>query len=131
VLLIVAALEDRTLRDLMASARKLSLDVLCEVHDGAELQRGLDAGCDLIGVNSRDLRTFRVDLETAVDLGKRIPANVVSVAESGIQSGQDMMRLRAEGYQAFLIGESIMAAPRPGDALRKLLKEANAAVASL
>lgn len=131
VLLIVAALEDRLLRDLAASARKLGLDVLCEVHDEPELQRALDAGCDLIGVNSRDLRTFRVDLDTAVRLGKRIPANVVGVAESGIQSGQDIMRLRAEGYQAFLIGESVMAAPMPGEALRKLLKETNASVASL
>jgi indole-3-glycerol phosphate synthase len=128
VLLIVAAVEDGKLGELASAAGRLGLDVLCEVHQEAELQRALDAGCDLIGINNRDLRTFRVDLDTAVRLGKRIPGNVVRVAESGIQSGQDMMRLRAEGYQAFLIGESIMAAPRPGEALRKLLKEANASV---
>jgi indole-3-glycerol phosphate synthase len=130
VLLIVAALTDQELTQLAGASRRLGLDVLCEVHEQAELQRALDAGCDLIGVNNRDLRTFRVDLETAVRLGRAIPANVVRVAESGIQSGQDMMRLRAEGYQAFLIGESIMAAPRPGEALRKLLKEANTFVSS-
>lgn len=130
VLLIVAALSGQDLEQLTAASRKFGLDVLCEVHEEAELQRALDAGCDLIGVNNRDLRTFRVDLETAMGLGKRIPNNVVSVAESGIQSGQDMMRLREKGYQAFLIGESIMAAPRPGEALRKLLKGANASVAS-
>jgi indole-3-glycerol phosphate synthase len=130
VLLIVAALTDQELTQLAGASRRLGLDVLCEVHEQAELQRALDAGCDLIGVNNRDLRTFRVDLETAVRLGRAIPASVVRVAESGIQSGQDMMRLRAEGYQAFLIGESIMAAPRPGEALRKLLKEANTFVSS-
>jgi indole-3-glycerol phosphate synthase len=131
VLLIVAALSDQELKQLAATSRRSGLDVLCEVHDRPELQRALDAGCDLIGVNNRDLRTFRVNLDTAVRLGREIPANVVRVAESGIQSGQDMMRLRAEGYEAFLIGESIMTAPRPGEALRKLLKDANAVASTV
>jgi indole-3-glycerol phosphate synthase len=95
---------------------------LCEVHDEEELQRALDAGCDLVGVNTRDLRTFKVDAETAFRLAERIPKNVVSVAESGIRSGQDIVRLRAAGYQAFLIGESLMRADAPGEALRELMR---------
>jgi len=130
VLLIVAALSDEELRSLLETARQYELDVLCEVHDEGELNRALNAGCDLIGVNSRDLKTFHVDLNTAVRLGKLIPGNVVSVAESGIHSGRDIARLRAEGYKGFLIGESIMSAERPGDALRILLKDAAATVPS-
>jgi indole-3-glycerol phosphate synthase len=91
---------------------------LCEVHDEGQLQRALDAGCDLIGVNTRDLRTFKVDRETAFRLAERLPKNVVRVAESGIRSGEDITRLRTVGYQAFLIGESLMRAERPGEALR-------------
>ena len=99
-------------------------DVLCEIHDEEELQHAVDAGCDLIGVNNRDLRTFAVDLETAFRLAPSIPKNVMRVAESGIHSGTDIARLRAAGYQAFLIGESLMKAKSPGDALRTLMVEA-------
>ncbi len=118
VLLIVKALSQTELTGLARGARSRGLDVLCEVHDEGELQRALDAGCDLIGVNTRDLRTFKVDAETAFRLAKRLPKNVVRVAESGIRSGEDITRLRAAGYQAFLIGESLMRAERPGEALR-------------
>jgi indole-3-glycerol phosphate synthase len=121
VLLIVAALSHEELTSLALDARSRGLDVLCEVHDEAELQRALDAGCDLIGVNTRDLRTFKVDAETALRLAERIPKNVVRVAESGIRSGEDIAGLRAAGYQAFLIGESLMRAERPGAALRALV----------
>jgi indole-3-glycerol phosphate synthase len=121
VLLIVAALSSEELGQLAASAREHGLDVLCEVHDGEELQRALDAGCDLVGVNTRDLRTFKVDLATAFDLAEKFPPGVVKVAESGIQSGEDVTRLRAAGYDAFLVGESLMRAERPGAALRKLM----------
>jgi indole-3-glycerol phosphate synthase len=120
VLLIVAVLSNAELNRLALGARLNGLDVLCEVHDEAELQRALDAGCDLIGVNTRDLRTFKVDAETAFRLAGRVPKNVVRVAESGIGSGEDIARLRAAGYQAFLIGESLMRAERPGEALREL-----------
>jgi indole-3-glycerol phosphate synthase len=85
------------------------------------LQRSLDAGCDLVGVNTRDLRTFTVDAETAFRLAEPLPKNVMKVAESGIRSGEDIARLRAVGYQAFLIGESLMRAERPGEALRALV----------
>jgi indole-3-glycerol phosphate synthase len=121
ILLIVAALSDRELKVLAPAARAHGLDVLCEVHDGGELHRALDAGCDLIGVNTRDLRTFKVDLRTAYDLAERFPAGIVRVAESGIRSNEDIARLRDAGYDAFLIGESLMRAERPGEALRELL----------
>jgi indole-3-glycerol phosphate synthase len=124
VLLIAAALNAQDLGRLASSASGHGLDVLCEVHDTEELQRALDAGCDLIGVNTRDLRTFQVNLETAFQLVERFPANVVSVAESGIRSGDDIARLRAAGYDAFLVGESLMRAEKPGEALRVLLTAA-------
>ncbi len=124
VLLIVAVLHEQELGRLASSARSHGLDVLCEIHDGEELQRALDAGCDLIGVNTRDLRTFQVDLERAFQLVEKFPANVVRVAESGIRSGDDIARLRAAGYDAFLVGESLMRAEKPGEALRVLLTAA-------
>lgn len=125
VLLIVAALSQAELTRLARSARQWGMDVLCEVHDKEELGRAVDAGCDLIGVNNRDLRTFKVDLETAVRLSEFIPKHATRVAESGIHSGADIARLRAAGYHAFLIGESLMAAEFPGEALRTLLMEAS------
>jgi indole-3-glycerol phosphate synthase len=121
VLLIVAALSQMELTELARAALSRELDVLCEVHDEEELQRALDAGCALIGVNTRDLRTFKVDPETAFRLGEQLPNNVGHVAESGIRSGEDIARLRDAGYQAFLIGESLMRAERPGEALRELM----------
>lgn len=128
VLLIVAALTQAELVGLTMQSRDYELDVLCEVHDEEELHRALDAGCNLIGVNNRDLRTFKVDLETAFRLAPLIPKNVVAVAESGINTGADIARLRAAGYQAFLVGESLMKAASPGEALRTLLAEATAPV---
>jgi indole-3-glycerol phosphate synthase len=123
ILLIVAALTQAELLALSAAARERELDALCEVHDEEELQWALDAGCDLIGVNSRDLRTFQVDLHTAIRLAAKFPSHVVRVAESGIRSGEDIARLREVGYHGFLIGESLMRAKRPGEALRALLEE--------
>src|SRR5581483_1758520 len=128
VLLIVAALSQVQLSTLAKCARAYSLDVLCEAHDEGELQRALECGCDLVGVNSRDLRTFRVDLQTAFRLAERFPQNVVRVAESGIQTGNDIAWLRAAGYHAFLVGESLMKAESPGLALHKLI--ANVATAA-
>ena len=121
VLLIVATLAQAELAALARSASLNGLDVLCEVHDEEELQRALDAGCDLIGVNTRDLRTFKVDVETAFRLVELLPRNAVRVAESGIRSGEDIARLRAAGDQAFLIGESLMRAEEPGEELRALI----------
>jgi indole-3-glycerol phosphate synthase len=121
ILLIVAALSQEELIRLASAARKRGLDVLCEVHDENELQSALDASCDLIGVNARDLRTFRVSLETTIALAEKIPSGALRVAESGIHSPEDVARLRAAGYDAFLIGESLMRADSPGTALRELL----------
>jgi indole-3-glycerol phosphate synthase len=121
ILLIVAALKQSELTMLHQRARETQLDVLVEVHNAAELDRALEAECDIIGVNNRDLHTFQVDLNTSLQLAKRIPTGVFKVAESGIESCDDLARLRDAGFDAFLIGESLMRAPHPGDALRSLL----------
>jgi indole-3-glycerol phosphate synthase len=125
VLLIVAALSDDELIGLRRAAGSIALDVLCEVHDEQELRRALDAGFEVIGVNNRDLGTFEVTLETSVRLNAAIPLHAVRVAESGIDSKADIARLSSIGYQAFLIGESLMRHPSPGDALRELLGQAS------
>jgi indole-3-glycerol phosphate synthase len=124
VLLIVAALSPAELKMLVRGAAEYTLDVLCEVHEQAELQRAVDAGCTLIGVNNRNLQTFQVDLETSIRMADSIPKNALRVAESGIHSGADIARLHAAGYQAFLIGESLMKAKSPGEAFKALLAEA-------
>ena len=121
ILLIAAALTDAELRTLREAARRCELDVLCEVHDRAELDRVLELDCECVGVNSRDLRTFEVSLERACELAKHLPAGTVRVAESGIHTRADMDRLRGAGYEAFLIGESLMRRPDPGEGLGELL----------
>ncbi|MGA2831649.1 MAG: indole-3-glycerol phosphate synthase TrpC [Terracidiphilus sp.] len=125
ILLIAAALTDDKLRRFTQLAHGLSLDVLVEVHMAGELDRVLDtlgeSGADAIGVNNRDLGTFDVRLETSLELAGRIPRGVVRVAESGIATTEDMVRLRAAGFDAFLIGESLMRQPDPGAALAALL----------
>jgi indole-3-glycerol phosphate synthase len=131
VLLIAAALSQTELARLARRATELGLDVLTEVHNEVEIQRVLDAGLTLIGVNNRDLHTFRVDLTTALRLAAQIPEGVLSVAESGIENGADIARLQAAGYRAFLIGESLMRAPAPGAALRALLVEATSPVSTV
>lgn len=122
VLLIVAALEQPELKDLYAHARSLSLDVLVEVHDEAELERALDIEADLIGVNNRDLKTFEVDLATTERIARRLPAarDILLVAESGIATTQDIERLQRAGAAGFLVGESLMRQPDPGKALLAL-----------
>jgi indole-3-glycerol phosphate synthase len=124
ILLIVAALTDAELRTLRDSAKAYGLDVLCEVHDAEELERALALDCECVGVNSRDLRTFEVSLDRACELAAKLPKSAVRVAESGIHSAADMQRLRAAGYEAFLIGESLMRQSHPGGALAHLLREA-------
>jgi len=121
ILLIAAALSDLELRELSAQAHALELDVLCEVHTAEELDRVLDLGCDAVGVNNRDLRTFAVRLEVSLDLASRLPAGAVHVSESGIETAEDLIRLRTAGFHAFLIGESLMRQPDPGRALETLL----------
>jgi indole-3-glycerol phosphate synthase len=126
ILLIVAALSDAELAKLLAEAKAASLDVLVEVHDAEELTRAVGAGASIIGVNNRNLKTMEVRLETSLDLLPKIPAGAVKVAESGIKTGADIQKLRAAGFDAFLIGEHLMLAPRPGEALSSLIREAQA-----
>jgi indole-3-glycerol phosphate synthase len=126
VLLIVAALDDRALRELLAQTRALELAALVEVHDRDELERALDAGADTVGVNSRNLRTLEVHPDVFDELGSEIPDDVGSVAESGLTSGATLKRLKAAGYDAFLIGERFMTEPNPGRALANLLAAAAA-----
>ncbi len=121
ILLIVAAHTDATLRDLHAEAVTLGLDVLCEAHDRDEIQRAANLGFDLIGVNSRDLRSFTVRTESLIELAAWLPATALHVAESGIRTAEDIARLQAVGYSAFLIGEALMRQPDPGAALALLL----------
>lgn len=126
ILLIAAALDDRELRRLTGAAHALQLDVLCEVHDAEEAARVADLGCDAVGVNNRNLRTFEVRLDTSFELVGRLPAGPVRVAESGIHTAADITRLRDAGFEAFLIGESLMRQPDPGQALSRLLADATA-----
>jgi indole-3-glycerol phosphate synthase len=125
ILLIAAALTNAEMARFSQFARGFALDVLVEVHTGEELARVLDAlgdtGADAIGVNNRNLKTFEVSLQTALELVGRIPASVVRVAESGIATTADLAQLRAAGFDAFLIGESLMRKADPGAALADLL----------
>jgi indole-3-glycerol phosphate synthase len=111
VLLIAAALSDEELIRFAARAASLGLAALVEVHDAAELDRALQAGATLVGVNQRDLRTFEVDHDRACALGARIPSGVRAVAESGIRDADDARRLADAGYDAILVGETLVRAP--------------------
>ena len=131
ILLIVASLSDSELARFTAFAHRYKLDVLCEVHTVEELARARDLGCDAYGVNNRDLRTFEVKLETSLRLAEQLPANAVHVAESGIETAEDVQRLREAGFHAFLIGESLMRQPEPGAALAKLMGAARKSEAAM
>jgi indole-3-glycerol phosphate synthase len=140
ILLIAAALSSAEMKHLASVANGFSLDVLVEVHTREELDRVLDSGIvtgiaasgasgvGAIGVNNRDLRTFEVTLETSLALIERIPASVVRVTESGLNTAQDIARMRQAGFNAFLIGESLMRASDPGAALEALLQQVPSAV---
>jgi indole-3-glycerol phosphate synthase len=123
ILLIAAMLELAQLRDFVDLARELSLDVLLEVHDEAELETALQVNCALIGINNRSLRTFVTDLSTTERLAELIPGNRVIVAESGINTRSDILRLQRAGARAFLVGESLMREADIGAKLRELLGE--------
>lgn len=120
VLLIVAALEPERLRALREEALALGLDALVEVHDGAELEVAREVGADLIGINNRDLRSFVTDLAVTEELAPRVPQGAVVVAESGIFSHADVLRLQEAGAHAFLVGESLMREVDVGRALRRI-----------
>ncbi len=120
VLLIVAALDDDELTTLHDVAIELGMDVLVEVHDEAELDRALAVGATLVGVNQRDLSTFEVDTRRALRMAGIIPGDVVKVAESGIAGPADAARLHEAGYDAILVGESLVTHPEPAAAVREL-----------
>jgi len=120
-LLIVAALDDSLLKDLLALGRELRMEPLVEVHTAPELERALAAGARIIGVNNRDLKTLDVRLETSFELIDRIPEDCIAISESGLRTHDDLRRLRAAGFDAFLIGERLMVSPDPAAALSALL----------
>ena len=120
VLLIAACLDDAQMKDFEAIARGLGMAVLVEVHDAAELERALKLKTPLLGVNNRDLRSFEVSIQTTLELRASVPADRLLVTESGIATREDVQTLRDAGVQAFLVGESFMRAPEPGEALAAL-----------
>jgi indole-3-glycerol phosphate synthase len=120
-LLIVAALEQPDLVRLQARARELGLATLVEVHDEEELRRAIDSGARVIGVNNRNLRTLGVDVDASYRLAPGIPADVTGVSESGLRSRDELERLAAAGYRAFLIGERFMTDPDPAQAISDLI----------
>lgn len=122
ILLIVAALDDELLLRLRALAEdELGLDALVEVHTSNEMRRALACGANLIGVNNRDLHTFEVSLETSLSLAREAPSDVLLISESGLKSRADLQLLHAAGFRGFLIGETLMRAEDPKQALRNLL----------
>jgi indole-3-glycerol phosphate synthase len=124
VLLIVAILGDQLLASLIELVKQLGMDPLVEVHSAAELERAARAGATIIGVNNRDLTTFKVELDTSLRLAVHAPAGSILVSESGINTGVDIRGLRSAGFNAFLVGEHLMRAGDPGDALKNLIDEA-------
>jgi indole-3-glycerol phosphate synthase len=131
LLLIAAILTPGSLAALRAETEALGMDALVEVHDERELETALGSGATLIGVNSRDLRTFEVSLETPLRLISGIPGNVIAVAESGIRNQEDVRRLWNAGYKGFLIGERLMRAASPGSELKRLIPGVRASGRSL
>ena len=121
VLLIVAALDDDQLRRLYDAARDIQLDILVEVHDLPEMERALDLGADLIGINNRNLKTFTTDLATTEQLADEVPDNVILVSESGLKNSQDAQRALNAGANAILIGETLMRHDDPTRALEEYL----------
>jgi indole-3-glycerol phosphate synthase len=122
ILLIVAALADADLKTLYAEARRMELDVLCEIHDREELERAVALDFSVIGVNSRNLHTMEVQPQTQIELGRLLPATALRVAESGIRHAADIAHMAEAGYDAFLVGESLMRQPDPAAALAALLE---------
>lgn len=121
VLLIAAILTAGEMRRLRELAARFGMAALVEVHGEAELEAALDSGAEIVGVNNRNLHTFEVNLEASLRLAERMPDGILKVSESGIRSAADVARLRAAGYQAFLVGEHLMRSPDPEAAVRALL----------
>ena len=125
-LLITAILSDQVLRELLELGRTLKMEPLVEVHSREELVRALAAGARIIGVNNRDLRNFKVSIETSLELVEAIPNECIAVSESGLRTHEDLGRLRGAGFDAFLVGEHLMREADPAAALRTLIGAAGA-----
>ena len=123
VLLIAAALDLPQMKDFYQCARALNLDALCEIHDERELDMVMDFDADIVGINCRDLKTFKIDHALTCRLLGKIPSGKIKVAESGIHNHADIVRLRDAGAGAFLIGETVMRGEHPGEALKELIHE--------
>ncbi len=121
MLLIAAALSVNRLRSLREVAARCGQPCLVEVHGEAELDKALESGAELVGINNRDLRTFEVSLETTVRLRPKVPEGVPVVAESGIQTREDVARLAGAGVDAMLVGEALMMAEDPARKIGELL----------
>ena len=121
ILLIMAALEDSQAAELAAAAHDWGMDVLVEVHNGEELDRGLDVDSDLVGINNRNLKTLEVDLAITEELTPRVPKDRVVVCESGLSGPEDLVRMSEVGARCFLIGESLMRQDDIAGAVRDLL----------
>jgi indole-3-glycerol phosphate synthase len=122
ILLIAAVLDATVLRDLRETATALSLDSVVEVHNEEELERALDAGAEIIGINNRSLQTFEVSLATTEKLAPRVPGGILIISESGIDGAEQIRQVERWGIHNFLIGESLMRAPSPGEKLQELLR---------
>lgn len=120
-LLIVAALGRKRLAELMAAAHEIGLDTLVEVHDEKEVEKAVEAGAEIIGINNRDLHSLEVDLRTSFRLLADVPAGTVVVAESGITTREDVLELEEAGVDAILVGETLMRHRDPRDGVRALL----------
>ena len=126
ILLIVAALDEDALVSLRRLAEdELGMDALIEVHTSDEMKRAMSCGAKIIGVNNRDLRTFEVSLETSLSLAREAPADALLISESGLHNPDDLRRLRTAGYHGFLIGETLMRAEDPAQALRRFTNDVN------
>ncbi len=125
VLLIAAVLSPQDVKRFCELAHQLQLEVLLEVHDRDELEKNPDVQVDIVGVNNRNLKTFEVDIHTSIELLKHIPDGIVKISESGIDSPATAARLRAAGFDGFLIGETFMRASRPEVAAREFIRELN------
>jgi indole-3-glycerol phosphate synthase len=130
-LLIAAAIDDAALADLLALGRELGMEALVEVHTAEELRRALAAGARIVGVNNRNLRTLEVRTETSLELVEMIPDDRIAVSESGLRSPEDLSELCAAGFDAFLIGESLMREAEPGAALGRLIAAASRLLSEL
>lgn len=123
ILLIAAILSPSQIAELSLFAKELGMEVICEIHNENELEKALQANIDIIGVNNRNLKNFEVSIENAIGLAEKIPQGFLKIAESGLQSVQEVIRLRELGYEGFLMGETFMKETNPAQALKQFIEQ--------